>query len=389
MKKPVFKSAKVFTVSSAHFVHDVYSSFLAPLLPLLIEKFALSLASASVLSIVQQLPSFLSLFVGAVAHKLPWRWIIILAPLITGICGSLIGLAPDQIVLGVLLFTIGISSALFHVPAPVMIKYFSGNQAGKGMSLYMLGGEAARMLGPVLIVSAVSIWQLEGTWRLIFPVVAASVTLFFVLENKPYQKYANNGHKPINWWSTIKEYKYFFFALTVFMLFRSLMKGSLATFLPTYMGMKGSSLFTGAIALSVLQLSAAFGSFIMGGISDRIGRFKSLLILSILSPIFMLIFVFSGFTLQMVLLLVLGVVLYATSPVMLALVLEQGSNQPAMMNTGFTTINFATNAIAVLFTGILGDMIGLDITLQIAAFLGVGAIPAVFILKMYSIKTVV
>ncbi|MBC8319456.1 MAG: MFS transporter [Bacteroidetes bacterium] len=384
MKKPVFKSAKVFTVSSAHFVHDVYSSFLAPLLPLLIEKFALSLASASVLSIVQQLPSFLSLFVGAVAHKLPWRWIIILAPLITGICGSLIGLAPDQIVLGVLLFTIGISSALFHVPAPVMIKYFSGNQAGKGMSLYMLGGEAARMIGPVLIVTAVSIWQLEGTWRLIFPVVAASVTLFFVLENKPYQKYANNGHKPINWWSTIKEYKYFFFALTVFMLFRSLMKGSLATFLPTYMGMKGSSLFTGAIALSVLQLSAAFGSFIMGGISDRIGRFKSLLILSILSPIFMLIFVFSGFTLQMVLLLVLGVVLYATSPVMLALVLEQGSNQPAMMNTGFTTINFATNAIAVLFTGIIGDIIGLDMTLQIAAFLGIAAVPAVFILKKYS-----
>lgn len=384
MKKSVFNRPKVFTVSSAHFVHDVYSSFLAPLLPLIIEKFTLSLASASVLSLVQRLPSFLSLFIGAVAHKLVWRWIIILAPLFTAISGSLIGLAGNQIVLGILLFTIGLCSAAFHVTAPVMIKYFSGNQSGKGMSWYMLGGEAARMLGPIIIVSAVSLWQLDGTWRLIFPAVAASLTLYFVIENRPYQKYANIGQKPINWWSTIVKYKGFFIALTFYMIFRSLMKGSLATFLPTYMGLKGSSLFTGAVALSILQFAAAAGSFFMGGISDKIGRFRSLLILAILSPVLMLLFVFSAFTMQLVLLMLLGVVLYATSPVLLALVLEQGSNQPAMMNAGFTTINFATNAIAVLFTGILGDLIGLDMTLQIAAFLGVGAIPAVFILKKYS-----
>jgi len=381
-----FQNSKVFTVSSAHFAHDVYSSFLAPILPLLIEKFTLSLVSASVLSLVQRLPSFLSLFVGAVAHKLPWRWIIIIAPLVTAICGSVMGMASNQIVLGIILFTIGLSSALFHVPAPVMIKYFSGNQAGKGMSWYMLGGEAARMLGPLLIVSAVSIWGFEGTWRLIFPAVAASITLFFFIDNKPYQSYANTGNKPVNWWSTIVEYRYFFIALAIYMIFRSLMKGSLATFLPTYMGMKGSSLFTGAVALSVLQFAAAGGSFIMGGISDKIGRFKSLLILAIISPILMLLFVFSGFIGQMILLLPLGIVLYATSPVLLALILEQKSNQPAMMNAGFTTINFASNAIAVLFTGILGDSIGLDLTFQIAGFLGIGAIPTVFILRKFSIE---
>ena len=380
-----FQNSKVFTISSAHFLHDVYSSFLAPLLPLIIEKFALSLVSASVLSLIQRLPSFLSLFVGAVAHKLPWRWIIIIAPLVTAFCGSFMGMANNQVVLGIILFTIGVSSALFHVPAPVMIKYFSGIQAGKGMSWYMLGGEAARMLGPLLIVGAVSIWGLEGTWLLIFPAIAASLTLFFALENKPYQSYANSGNKPVNWWSTIKENRYFFIALTTYMVFRSLMKGSLATFLPTYMGMKGSSLFTGAIALSVLQFAAAGGSFIMGGISDKIGRFKSLLILAILSPILILMFVFSGTTIQMILLLPIGLVLYATSPVLLALMLEQKSNQPAMMNAGFTTINFTTNAIAVLFTGILGDSIGLDMTFQIAGFLGFGAIPAVFILRKFSV----
>ncbi len=123
----------------------------------------------------------------------------------------------------------------------------------------------------------------------------------------------------------------------------------------------------------------------MGGISDKIGRFKSLLILAVLSPILILMFVYSGTTAQMILLLPIGLVLYATSPVLLALILEQKSNQPAMMNAGFTTINFATNAIAVLFTGILGDSIGLDMTFQLAGLLGIGAIPAVFILRKYSV----
>jgi MFS family permease len=168
------------------------------------------------------------------------------------------------------------------------------------------------------------------------------------------------------------------------MVFRSLMKGSLATFLPTYLGIKGSSLLTGAVALSVMQFAAAFGSFIMGGISDKLGRIRTLGILAVLSPILMLIFVFSGLYVQFVMLFFLGIVLYATSPVLMALVLEQGSNQPAMMNAGFTTVNFATSALAILFTGVIGDIVGLEATLKIAAFLGIGAIPTILILKKFS-----
>ena len=365
-------------------MHDIYSSFLAPLLPLLIAKYGISLSGASLLTLVQRIPSFLSIFIGAIAHKLPWRWILILAPVVTGICGSMIGLAPNTIILGILLFTIGICSASFHVVAPVMVKYFSGKKAGKGMSWFMLGGEGARTLGPIIIVSVVSWWQLEGTWALIFPALIAGITLYLVIEKLPYEKLASTTKKNVNWWSTIREYSSFFLALSFYMIFRSLMKGSLATFLPTYMGIKGSNLVTGAVALSVMQLAAAVGSFVMGGISDKIGRFNSLLILAFLSPVILIAFIYSSLSLQFALLVLLGIVLYATSPVLMALVLEQGSNQPAMMNAGFTTINFATGAIAVLFTGIIGDAIGLELTLKISAFLGIGAIPTVFILKKYS-----
>ncbi|MFA5419177.1 MAG: hypothetical protein WC341_12035, partial [Bacteroidales bacterium] len=145
------------------------------------------------------------------------------------------------------------------------------------------------------------------------------------------------------------------------------------------------TLITGAIALSVLQGSAAVGSFIAGGISDKVGRFKSLIFLAISAPFFMLLFVYSGFMVQMVLLVFLGILLYATSPILLALVLEQGSDQPAMMNAGFTTINFITNAIAVISTGFLGDRIGLSTTFHFSAFLAFGALPAALLLRRNSL----
>jgi FSR family fosmidomycin resistance protein-like MFS transporter len=371
-------------LSMAHFLHDIYSSFLPPLLPLIISKFNLSLTAASGLLMLQNLPSLLSFFVGAVAHKLPWRLLIILTPLVTAVCGSLIGLAPNLIILALLLVTIGISSALFHVPAPIVIRYYSGAQTGKGMSWYMLGGEGARMLGPVLIVSAVSWWTLEGTWRLIFPAIVFSLLLHFMLERKSFEKIDERNLAKGAWLITLKAYAPFFLGLAFYMLFRSVMKASMATFLPTYLGLKGNSLITGAVALSVLQGSAAVGSFLSGGISDRIGRFKTLIFLALSAPVFMLIFVYSGFALQMVLLVVLGVLLYATSPILLALVLEQGSKQPAMMNAGFTTVNFVTNAIAILSTGFLGDWLGLDTTFKLASILAFGAFPSALVLRHYS-----
>jgi FSR family fosmidomycin resistance protein-like MFS transporter len=54
---PVFQSSQVLTVAAGHFVHDVFSSFLAPWLPLLIEKLALSLALAGSFTIFIRIPS--------------------------------------------------------------------------------------------------------------------------------------------------------------------------------------------------------------------------------------------------------------------------------------------------------------------------------------------
>lgn len=52
------------TLSICHFIHDIYSSFFAPLLPLLVEKFSMTLAQAGFLSTIMQIPALFNPFIG-------------------------------------------------------------------------------------------------------------------------------------------------------------------------------------------------------------------------------------------------------------------------------------------------------------------------------------
>jgi len=183
-----FEFGNVLTVSFAHLVHDIYASFLAPILPLLIEKFGITIFLAGLLDVIRKIPALANPFIGLIADKICVRYFIILAPSVTAISMGLLGAAPHYTILMVLFFVAGIGSTLFHVPAPVMVKHVSHKQIGKGMSFYMLGGELARTLGPLTILGAVSLWGLEGTYRLIPFGLVASVILFFRLHRIEIKK---------------------------------------------------------------------------------------------------------------------------------------------------------------------------------------------------------
>ena len=75
-----FQTGQVITVAGAHFVHDTYSAFLAPLLPLIQDKLGVGYTLAGSLAIFMQLPSLLNPFIGYLADRANLRWFIILAP---------------------------------------------------------------------------------------------------------------------------------------------------------------------------------------------------------------------------------------------------------------------------------------------------------------------
>jgi len=371
--KKSFQTEKILTISLAHFFHDIYTAFLAPMLPLLITKFGISLSVAGLLDVVRKIPSLFNPFIGLLADKICMKYLVILTPGISAITMSLLGASPSLIILFVLLFVTGISSALFHIPSPVA-------KTATGMSFFMFGGELARTLGPLLITAALSIWGLEGSYRVMPIGIIASIVLFFKLKDVSSLISKNNIKKVKGAAETVKELVPFFLFIIGFQLFRGGMKSALTLYLPTYLIGNGESLWIAGISLSVLQLAGVAGTFGAGYISDKIGHRNLLLITAVASPLVMWSFITASKTMMIPLLVIMGFLLFASGPVILALVQETNTERPAFINSIYMSINFGISSLMVLIVGILGDKIGLQLTYQICAALAFVSIPFIFIL---------
>jgi len=376
-----FQLKNVIFISFAHFVHDTYSAFLAPIVPLLKTKLGINNTLVSLMFVTQQIPSLLNPFIGIIADNIKIRYLVILAPAITTVCMSLLGIAPLYIIIIVLLFVMGLSSAMFHVPTPVLIKKISGDRIGKGMSFYMLGGEAARTVGPLIIVAAVNMWGLEGTYKLIPFGLFASLILYFRIKNIDISEDLKGKKSLKGIKETFKEHLPFFILIAGIMFFRGFMKTSISSFLPTYLDEKGGSLLLGGISLSVFEFAGAAGAYLAGTFSDKIGRLKMLSIIILVSPFLMLLFIYSEGNMIFPVLLLLGFFLISSTPVLLALVMDIDSEHQAFLSGVFMFISFISTSATNLFIGILSDYIGLIATYKVASLLSFLAIPFVLILR--------
>ncbi len=380
-KKQDFQFFNAISIFFAHLAHDIYTSFLAPVLPLLIEKLGLTYSMAGFLSVAQRIPSILNPLIGYLSDKVRARYLMIVTPATTAIGMSLIGIAPGYGVLLILLFFVGLSSTLFHIPSPVMMKRVSGKNTGMGMGLYMLGGELARTLGPVIILAAVSWWGFEGVFRLIPFGVAVSVLLFFRLKNIPIHEQVPKTREKSKITKILKQYQAFFILITGITFFRAIIKGAITVFLPTFLSLKGESLWFSGIALSVFQLAGAAGALFAGPLADKLGRSRILLIVSIITPFVLLLFVYTEVSwLLFPFLLLSGLFMLATTPVILSMVNDLSSDRPVFMNSIFMFISFAISSLTILLVGFLSDSFGMSFTYEIASFLSLGSIPFAILL---------
>jgi FSR family fosmidomycin resistance protein-like MFS transporter len=374
-----FQTEKVLTIVGGHFIHDVYTACIAPLLPVIIEKMSLSLTLAGSLTALMQLPGALNPFIGYLADKVSLRYFVIFAPGLTATLISSLGFAPNYFVLAVLLFVTGISVAAFHAPAPAMVAQISGKKVGMGMSLFMAGGELSRSIGPLLAVWAVTTWTLDGFYRIVVIGWAATLILFLRLRNIETRPEKNASLH------TLRPALFSLFApLLAINLFRNFMAVGLAIYLPTFMSQGGANLWISGAALSILEFAGVGGALISGTISDRLGRKLVLQIATVLAALFMLLFLNVQGWLVVPVLLALGFTALSTTPVMLAIVQDQLPNNRAVGNGLFMFISFFLRPLAILAIGMMGDSLGLHSAFFWSAIISLFAIPAIWALPKFN-----
>jgi FSR family fosmidomycin resistance protein-like MFS transporter len=378
-----FKAGKVLSVSVCHFIHDIYSSFFAPLLPLLIEKFSMTLTQAGFLSTIMQIPALFNPFIGFLADRINARYFIILAPATTAIPMSLLGLAPSYVVLLLLLFITGVSVAVFHVPAPVMVSQLAGNRKGKGMSFFMTGGELARTIGPMIAVGAVSVSSLNSYYPIMVFGILASIWLFFKFLDVDI-RVKRSDRKPL--FSTCREMKNILLPLTAILASRGFMHASITTFLPTLIQQETGNIWLAGFGLTAFEAIGVVGVLSSGTLSDYLGRKQILAISLLCAPISLLLFVYTNGLLRFIMLLVTGFTLLSTTPVMLAIVQENALSGPSAANGIFMMVSFISRSAIVVIVGMIADHIGLPATYCLSAAIGFIAIP--FIMMLPENKTI-
>jgi len=379
--KPFFNTEKVILLSVCHFIHDIYTSFLAPLLPFLIEKFSLSLTQAGFLSTAMQIPALMNPHIGKLADRVSVRYFIIIAPAFTAVPMSLLGVAPNYGILLILMFFTGISTSLFHVPAPVMVYRVSGGRTGRGMSFFMTGGELARTVGPITIIGAISMFGFEGYYPVMLFGILASVVMYLKFKDMPVtveQKQSPSIRR------TCREMKGILVPLSAILVGRGFMHACLTAFLPLYVMQQSGNVWLAGIALSLFEAAGVVGILTVGGLSDRFGRKQLLGFCLVVSPLAFLLFTCTSGWLQMIVLLLTGFSLLSTTPLMLAMIQEFSVDGSSSANGVFMMISFLARSAVVVLVGFVADLLGLERTFIICGLIGMTAIP--FVLAIESVK---
>jgi FSR family fosmidomycin resistance protein-like MFS transporter len=373
-----FQTGRVLTIGIAHAMHDTYTAFLAPLLPAFITALLLSKTEAGLLTVFLTAPSLLQPFIGHLADRVTLRYFVILAPCVTAVAMSFLGTATSYGLLALLLLVAGFSSASIHAVGPVMAGRLSGRSLGRGMGVWMVGGELGRALGPIVIVTAVALLTLEATPWLMIGGLVASAVLYVRLKDVPGR--SPDAGQGLPWRRALRAMGPVLGPLTGLIIARAFILSALTTYLPIFLSEEGASLWFAGASLSVLEAAGVVGALLGGSLSDWLGRRWVLFVSTVATPLLMFLFLMVEGWLRFPLLVLMGFTVLSVTPVIMAVVQENFPENRALANGVYMALGFSLRSGAIVAMGALGDLFGLRLTFTISAAIGLLGLPFILLL---------
>lgn len=372
-----FQTSNVTALSIGHWIFDTYQAFLPAFLPIFLNTFSLTNMQGGALSAFNQFPSLIQPVIGYISDRRNLRWIVILSPAISAVTMSLLGVVPGYWTIALLLMVAGFSSAGLHAVGPAIAGKLSGNKIGRGMSFWMVAGEVGRALGPLAVVTVIKFFGLKSTPLLMIFGLGASVLLYFKLCKIPNHSVPND--ELTNWRPALKKVAPFVLAISAINLSVAFLASGISTFLPIYLTGQGSTLWFAGASLTILQIAGVAGALVSGIWSDKIGR-KPLLISAILiSPIALVLFVYTSGFLRIVFLLIMGFAMISVQPVLMAWIQQSYPDQRALANGSYMAITFVIRSGIVIVIGWMGDLLGLSNAFLVCAGIMLIALPIVML----------
>lgn len=368
--------APLILAASANLVHTSYASFIAPLLPVLIDRLSLLKVEAGTFYLLYLGVSILQPVIGHIADKHNIRGIALLAPAVTGIVLSFFGLAPSYPIALLLALIAGISSALLNAALPALVHQLSGNQVGKGMSIWVVAGEVGFMFGPIIITLMLTYASINTLPWLMITGILVSLALNLILRKVPHQKPDESQVQAI----PLKKLGSIMLPLAGIMATRSLLRTGTEVFLPVYLSDQGADLWYSGTSLSILLAFGIIGSMLGGYLGDRYGYHRIIMISIVFSSLSILAFTFTTGFIQIIFLAMLGAFPMMTLPMNMVLVQRSFTSSRSFATGVYLAMLYAIHALANVAVGLLFDFYGGHVTYIFSGLLGFLGLPFIFLL---------
>ena len=311
-------------LAAGHGAVDLCQGAVPALLPFLIAARGLSLASATALLAAATIgSSIVQPLFGLWADRLSSPLLLPFGLAAAGIGLGTVGFCDSYIMLALALFVSGLGVAAFDPEGARLAGAVSGDERGKGMSYFSVGGNLGFALGPLLTAPVVAIFGLEATPVLALPgVVLAVVTA----RRLPALATAtpgvtaravgagSDGVDAAQWWP--------FTRLVGAAVSRTAAFFALQAFIPVWVIHHfGGSTGGGDAILAVMLVCGALGTLIGGRCADRFGR-RSVLVTA-MAPLALLLLALPHVGLVAFVVLVAAVGLAVDGPFSTTVVLGQ------------------------------------------------------------------
>ena len=354
----------IWKIASTHVVVDAYTNIYAPLLPLLIPRLNLSLATAGTLAMAFQMANSVSqLGFGALADRWRPRVLVIAGPLLTVVVLSFVGLATTPLLLGIVLVVGGLGGAAFHPPAAALVYRLADHRKGLAMSAHLSGGSLGFSAAPVLFAPFIASMGMEWSPLIMVPGLLA---LSWTLRQVPPMTLPEAHERST--WATLRPAAVPLTLLYFTIVLRTATTYGFMTFAPTLLTQQGFTIAEASSAVSLYLFASGVGGFLGGPLSDRIGA-RPVIVWTLIAAVpFMALAPMLppiGFT---VMLSIGGLLLQSTLPISVTYAqtfVKGGAATVSSLMMGFA---WGMGSLAVPLIGAAADRFGIQTTLGVIAF---------------------
>lgn len=382
LNKPKHDRRYSYLMMIAHLCDDLNQGALVAVIPFLVlhngysyaEVTALLLASNAASAIIQ--PLF-----GWLGDKKPRPWLMAAGIFLAGIGMAGVGVLPNYPLIMASAMLSGIGVAMFHPEGGRLGNLTAGEQKGKGMSIFAVGGKLGFTFGPLVATAAITLWGLPGT--LIFIIPSTLCAAILLSQNKALLSYSNPDKQSSDDSLYQDNWVGFGFVMGAISC-RSIMYYAFLSFIPLFLvyDLGQEEAFASSV-ISLFALVCAVGTIASGWAGQLLGAKKLIIVSYACVAIEVVIFAFNG---SLIVALILIALLALTCDISYPSAVAMGQSfvpHHLGMASGLSFgVMVCIGGLMTPVFGLIGDYFGLQVVmLCVTAIALLGIIITLFIPK--------